>query len=135
MTFRNLLEKTEYAIYYVADELWLARGQGSGQTIQLPDLKKYLNSDKNDSEHYNSSIDKILKYTKFLEPLKKTSNTELFEIPSYPSLRGNYNESYDIWGGSVKPISKIYMIVTKEKSTIVNFFRKKNEALAWMRSV
>ncbi len=135
MTFRNLVEKTEYAIYYVKDELWLAHGQGSGQTVQLPTLAKYLNSDKNDVEHYDSTVSRIVKYTKYLTPIKKTSNTELYEIPSYPLLRGNYGEYYDIWGGTVKPIGKIYMLITEEKSTIINFFGKKNEALAWINSI
>jgi hypothetical protein len=67
--------------------------------------------------------------------LKKKGNVKLFEIPEYPILTGEYGKSYDCWGGDVKPIGKIYMMITEEKSIIVNFFSKKNEALAWMKSL
>jgi hypothetical protein len=132
-SFRSLLEKEKTAIYYVKDELWMAYGQGSGQTIQLPDLKKYLNSDPSDTEHYDSGIGKLLQYASALKPIKKTSTAKLYEIPKYDLIpQGQF---YDIWNGDVKAKSKIYMVITEEKSTIVNFFEKKNEALNWMKSL
>jgi hypothetical protein len=132
-TFRSLLEKQKTAIYYVKDELWLAYGQGSGQTIQLPKLSKYLNSDPSDTEHYDSAIDRLIDYASSLKPIKKTSNTKLYEIPRYNLIpQGQF---YDIWNGDVKAKSKIYMSITDEKSTIINFFEKKNEALNWVKSI
>ena len=136
-SFKELFteSKLKYEIYYVKGELWTAYGQGSGSVVQLPFLNKYLNSDPSDEGHYESDVDRIVKSVKGLKPIKKKGNTSLYEIPEYPILTGEYGKSYDIWGGTIKPIGKIYMVITEEKSTIINFFEKKNEALAWMRSI
>ena len=63
----------------------------------------------------------------------KNQNVKLFEIPTYPASRGA--EKQDLWGGNIKPNGKMYMIVTREKSDIVNFFEKKNEAMNWMKTL
>ena len=138
-TFRDFLERTKTHIIYNNEqnykELWLTYAQGSGSTIQLPDLKKYLNSDNTDKEHYDSDVLKIKDIVKSMKPLKsaKEKDSKLYEIPTYGEARGN--NRYDIFGGDVKPNGKIYMIVTNEKSTIINFFEKKNEALNWIKTI
>jgi len=136
-TFRKLLEKEKTYIIYNNEqnykELWLTYSQGSGSTIQLPNLKKYLNSDITDKEHYDSDVLKIKDIVKSMKPIAKTKNSKLYEIPTYPEARGN--NKYDIFGGDVKPNGKIYMIVTNEKSTIINFFEKKNEAMNWIKTI
>jgi hypothetical protein len=113
-------------------ELWLTYSQGSGQTAQLPDLKKFLNSDNSDKEHYDSLVQKIQKAKLLNKVIKSKGKTTLYEVPVYPMT--NMGQKYDIWDGEVKPTKTIFMMVTEEKSTIINMFEKKGEALAWLKS-
>jgi len=58
--------------------------------------------------------------------MKSKGNTKIFEIPKY---QFSSNDTFDIWGGTQKPVKKLYMTVTNEKYTIVNFFDNKTEAI------
>jgi len=134
MKFRDYLnETTDDKVIYVDNELWVTYGQGSGQTSYLPDLTKYL-TDKGDDKNFDSLVPKLSRFAKSNKPMKqnKSKTVKMFEVPTYPHVQ---YEAYDIFGGDIKPNGKIYMIITEEKNTIVNFFKKKNEALAWMRSL
>ena len=131
-----LLEAKEQYVYYSEDakELWLSYDQGSGQTAQLPDTKKYLNSDSKDEKHYDSLVVKIGEASLGNKKIKSKSNTTLYEVPAYPLHIGA--ERFDIWGGNIKPLKKKYfMIITKEKSTIINIFDTKKEAMNWINSI
>ncbi|MCD6435619.1 MAG: hypothetical protein J7L15_04460 [Clostridiales bacterium] len=134
--FKELFEKTEDQVYFQGDTLWAAYGEGSGTTSYNLDIKKYLNSDSSDTDHYDDIVQKILRYSKQAKPLKSKNNVKLFEISKYPESRyAEFGKKLDIWGGDIKPQKKYYMIVTEEKSTIVNFFDKKYEALNWIKSI
>lgn len=130
-------EATKEYVLYNTDykELWITYAEGSGMTAQLPDLKRYFNSDSSDTEHYDGIVRKLVKWSEVTKPMKQTKNqkVKLFEIPTYPASHGA--EKQDLWGGNIKPNGKIYMIVTREKSDIVNFFEKKNEAMNWMKTL
>ena len=137
-TFRELAERiSEYKIYFQGNILWVAYGDGSGTTAYNLDIKKYLNDDRADTEHYDDIVATILKGIVTIKPIKSKSNVEMYEVPLYPESRfKEYSGStLDIWGGDIKALKKYYMIVTKEKSTIVNFFERKGEATAWMKSI
>lgn len=137
-TFREIVEATsEYKVYFQGKTLWVGYGDGSGTTTYNLDIKKYLNSDRSDTEHYDSIVDRILKATKNTKPLKSKGIVQMFEVPIYPEVtfREFGAKTLDIWGGDIKPLKKYYMIITKENSTIVNFFEKKGEALAWIKSI
>ena len=129
--YGNRVDEDKNCVYYSAGEIWVSYSQGSGQTIQLPDTRKYLNNDNKDIEHFDSTVNKIEKWSKTAKVLKSKVKSKLFEIPVYPL--SNTGDKYEIWGGNIKSIKKMYMIVTVEKSTIINFFEKKNEALNWMK--
>lgn len=124
---------TKTYVYYneTNKELWHSYGQGSGQTAQLPSITKYLNSDNSDKSHYDSLVDKIVSKPISNKVLKKVQNVVLYELPVYETTKG----TYDIFGGDVKSIKTYYMTITKEKSNIINFFKSKNEAMNWIKSI
>lgn len=119
-------------IYFETDTLWVAYGQGSGITSYMPDIKKYLTSDSDDT-HYDSIVNKIEKFAEENKPLKKKSNVKLYEVPYYDKYE--YGRTLDIWGGDIKPSKKYYLIITEEKHTVVNIFDNKNEAMGWIKSI
>lgn len=129
----NLNEKTEYKVYYVSNELWVAYGQGSGTTAYMPDTRKYL-TDKKGDDHYDDIMRNIKKFAESTKPMKAKGDAKMYEVPVYePS---NSYETYDVWGGDKKPSKKYYMIVTSSSTiSVLNLFEKKNEALAWMKSI
>ncbi len=129
--FKELFEKTKDKVLYNTDskELWVTYGQGSGMTSYLPDLTKFITDG---DTNYDSIVHKLKKWAKETKPLKTKGNSKLFKIPTYPSTR--YGR-YDIWGGDIKSNGEIYMVITEEKNTIVNFFDNKNEANAWIKSI
>lgn len=133
-TFKEKLsEVTDTKIYFVGDELWVAYGQGSGSTSQFPSIKRAINN-KSSDKNYDSNVDKILKYVKNNKAMKTNSSktTFMYEIPEYPIVR--MGEFYDIWGGSITPKNKLYMVVNTDGVSVVLLFESKNEALAWVRS-
>jgi hypothetical protein len=134
ITFKDyfLKESTSEVVYYnkASKELWVSYGQGSGTTAQLPDLKSFL-TNKKDDKHYDSLVDKIVKATSKIKPIKSTGTSKLFEIPVY----GNEKGTYSIWGGDVKPSEMYYMVVdVSGELAVVNVFKSKNEALSWIKS-
>jgi len=134
--FKNFLnEKTEDKVIYVKEsgELWVTYGQGSGQTAQMQNIKRSIN-DKTDDKNFDSLVPKIVKWAHANKPLmsNKGKDNKLFEIPVY-SLSGN--GSYDIWGGDIKPIGKLYMVVNTVGVKVVSLFDNKNEAQAWIKSI
>ncbi len=128
-----LQEKTKDEIYFVKDELWIAYGQGSGQTVQFPNLKKYI-TNKSDDKNFDSSTDRIVKYANGTKPFKQTKskNNKMFKLPVYPLAP--MGKSYDIWGGDIKPIKEYYLIVSTQGHAVVNIFDNKNEATSWIKS-
>ena len=129
--FKELFEKIKDNVLYNTDtkELWVTYSQGSGITTYLPDLTKFITDGKT---NHDSIVNNLKKWSNNNKPLKKKSNSKLFEIPTYPSTRYG---TYDIWGGDIKSNGKIYMVITEEKNTVVNLFDNKNEAIAWMKSI
>lgn len=137
-TFKNFVqEKTKDKVIYVNNTLWITYSQSSGTTIYLPDLKKYLTDDSSDTKHFDNAVKNLVKYGSENKALKQKGNVKLFEVPVYPDTNPGTdpNSRYDIWDGNIKPNGKIYMVITQEKNVIVNFFKKKNEALSWMNSL
>ena len=126
-----IVEKELEKVIYVNGEIWVTYGQGSGQTALRPDLKKFMSDDNSDKEHFDSLAGKILEVSKSMKPIKKGGNSKMFEMPEYPSAR--YGK-YDIWGGDIKPIKKLYFVITEEKNIIINFFENKNEAVNWVKT-
>ena len=124
--------RTERKVYFEVDTLWVAYGQGSGITSYMPDIRKYLTTNSEDT-HYDSLVHKLEEYSDNNRPLKEKSNVKLYEIPYYG--RRDYGKTLDIWGGDVKPSKKYYFTITKEKHTIVNIFDNKNEAMNWIKSI
>jgi len=133
---KEILEKiSEYKIYFIEDTFWVAYGDGSGSTTIFPKITKWL-TNKKTSVNYDSNVDIIVKYTTYTTPLKsnKGKTVLMYEIPVYPRVSKSYYDKLDIWGGLTTPIKKYYMIVSLGEISVVNFFDKKQEAEAWVRS-
>ena len=132
-SFRDLIRESisEYKIYIEDGTFWVAYAQSSGTTLYNINLKKYINDDKSDKDHYEDITKNIAKFEETAKPIKSKGNNKLYEVPVYS--RTEYGETLDIWGGTKKPVKTYYMTVTKEKSTIINFFSKKGEALNWIK--
>lgn len=124
--------------------LWISYNPGSGHTVGLKsDMKRFFSSD-NKSKYYDYTVNSILKdWVPMATPIKKNKVSKVFAIPVYDLIgyeRTNdhlYGVSYkdlDIFNGDIKPIGIVYMVVSTETSgiKIVNFFKKKNEAFAWL---
>ena len=133
-SFIPLKEATDYKIYFVKDTLWVAYGQGSGTTSYMPDISKYL-TDKSSDKNFDDIVRNLKKFVDTTKPLKTNKNgtVKLYELPFY-ELTGQY-ETFDVWGGKVKPTKKYWLIFSQDKIAVVNVFDKKNEALAWIRGV
>jgi hypothetical protein len=132
-TLRSLLEKNTRTVLYSQGELWVTHSQSSGITAQMGSINRTFITDKSDDKNYDSIVPNILKWSKTAKPLKSKKDFKLFEIPEYPYTKMGQN--YDIWGGTVKPIGKKYLLVnTSETITVINLFDTKNEALAWFKS-
>ena len=136
-TFREFItEASEEHVLYVngSNELWLQHAEGSGQTIQLPDIKRYV-TDKKGDKNYDSLVPKIAKWANKAKAIKKQANSKLFKIPRY-ELKTQLGNTKDIWGGTQKPVGYLYMNVdTNEAMTVINIFDNKNEAMAWIKSL
>jgi hypothetical protein len=128
-----LKERTEDKVIYVKDELWVTYGQGSGTTAQFKDLKSFI-TNKDGDKNYDSLTNKIVKWSEVNKPLKSKGNSKLFGIEEYPVV--STGKKYECWGGDVKPLRNLYMIVDNNGSiTVVNLFQNKNEAMNWMKSL
>jgi len=133
MKFKKYLNESKDKVIYSQGELWVTNGQSSGQTAQLPDFSKYL-TNKKDDKNYDSLVSKISKFAKNNKPLKSQGTSKLFKIPEYPQVK--MGQTYDIWGGKIKPLRMIYMIVDDNGSIVtVNLFKNKNEANNWIKSI
>jgi hypothetical protein len=132
---QKLNEQSEYQVYFVDDELWLAYGQGSGSVSQIRNIKKAISNKRGDAT-YDSNVDKIVKYSENTKPMKtnKSKDMKMFEIPVYTQRVLEFGAKYDVWGGDVKPVKKRYMVVSTRGIAVVNFFDKKNEAIGWVKS-
>ena len=136
--FKNFLnEKTEDKVIYVQGELWVTYGQGSGQTAQIPDIKKYL-TDKQGDKNFDSLVSKLVKFSRETKPMKSKSTkgikgeSRLYELPVYPLARSG---SYDIWGGDIKPIKMYYIVIYDSVISVVNIFDNKTEATNWLKFI
>ena len=124
--------KVDRKVYFQKNELWAAYAQGSGTAIPFRDMKTYL-TDKSGDKNFNDIVRNLKQFADSTSPLKKKSHSRLYEIPVYAGTPSR-GESFDVWGGEVKPVKKRYMILTEEKQTVVNFFDKKGEAMGWLKS-
>lgn len=123
-------------MYFLNNVLWVAYANNSGYTAANYKPTQFMSDDRSDTAHYDGIIDDIKKFAKNTKPLKANGNSKLYVIPIYQNpYNKHWDDKLDIWGGNIKPEKKVYhMVITEEKNTIVNFFTKKGEALAWLKN-
>lgn len=124
-----------YEVYAIDKMLWIAVSPGNGLTHEI-DTSFFV--DKSGEPHSNPYLAKqLLKWAAYNRPVKSTKTKNLYKFPVYSPVNA-YRQTqaeYEIWGGEISPIGTNYMIITQESDYhIFTFFKKKNEAMAWMRS-
>jgi len=126
-------ESTKYHMYFTKNTFWVAYGQGSGTTTMMYDIKKYL-TDKPDDKNYDSILRNIIRAAKDTKPVKSKGDVKMYAVPYYAdnTPQGRY---LSVWGGDIAPTKTYYMILSEGIPSVVNFFDKKNEALAWIKSI
>lgn len=135
--FKEILKESikDNQVYFVDKELWVAYDQGSGQTEYMQTLK-YLTNKQSD-KNFSVLVDKIVKWAESRKPIKSAGNSSLFQIAVY--TQSNVDKpfrKYDCFGGDISPISSIYMIVdVNETINVINFFKSRNEAMSWLKSM
>ncbi len=128
-TYQELLEGSvikEYKVYKIKDIFWIAYAEGSGIALPLKN-RSYITDKKDDKNVDFDFIRNILMFAKLQKPLKKNKNLSLYELPIHESDRG-------IWDGSRTTKNKEYFILSTGKINVVTFFKKKTEALAWIKN-
>ena len=120
MNFKEYLNESQDKVFVSGKELWVAYAEGSGTVSQYKGT--YISSNKDSNFDINTS--KISTWAEKEKPLKQNDNKKLFELLIFDVGKSPYND---------KPKSTEYMVVTDEKSTVINFFKSKKEALAWLK--
>jgi hypothetical protein len=134
-------ESSDYKIYMIDKEFWLAYGEGSGTTAQVPNMNSYL-TNKSDDVNYDSIVDDVTKkFVKSNDPIKKKISSDkkthysLYLLPAYKSFDVKQGKM-EAWGGTIKPFITYYMLVIEgEKYDIIQFFKTKNEANSYVNSL
>jgi len=122
MNFREYLTEasSDVKVYVAGKELWVGYAHGSGTATQFN--KSYISSNKDGN--FDLNAEKIGKWAQKEKALKSADNKKMFELQIFDSGKSPFNDD--------KPKSTEYMVVTDEKSFVINFFKSKKEAQAWM---
>lgn len=121
-------------VYIQQNTLWVSYSPNSGRTTQIkgdPDKFRGFFSNETTDEHYDGIVDKLLDWAKKETPLVKKSTSSLYKIPAY----WKYSDTNDlsVWNGDKKPDYFLWMLIsTNAKYSIVNFFKTKQEAVAFI---
>ena len=128
---RSLLTEAKQPQVFVQNGLlWLAWGEGSGQTVKIE--RKGFITDKSGHKNYSAVVTGVAKWAKRAKPIKKKKNKDgstlfLFKIPSYSN-----ETNLDIWGGDEKPKKILYLLVSIGKVNVISVFHSKGEAMSWI---
>ena len=103
--------------------LWFSYAPGSGTTAIFRGAPEGFITDKSGHKNYNSLAQRFAK--KF--PANRVIPMNLYDYVSDQSR-------YDVFGGEVKPMKKMYVVIKKDDNIVVNFFDKKGEASYWAKN-
>jgi hypothetical protein len=134
-------EAGDYKVYMIDKEFWLAYGDGSGTTAQVPNMDSFL-TNKSGDKNYDSIVDSVTKkFVTFNEPqmTKKSSDKmtkySLYYLPAYKHSDVRQGK-IEAWGGNINPFTTYYMLVIQgEKTDIIQFFKTAGEAKAYVNSL
>ena len=101
---------------------WRAYAPSSGTTKVFRGLPKSHITDKSGDKNFDSLAKDLAK----MFPVDKVVQVDVYDYVSDQSR-------YDIFGGDIKPIKKMYMVINRDNNIVVNFFSSKGEASAWVR--
>ncbi len=141
-TFQEFInEASEYQVYMVDKEFWLAYGQSSGTTAQISNMDTFL-TNKSGDKNYDSIVNGVVKkFVTYSEPQMvrrsedKLTKYSLYYLPAYKGSDVRQGKM-KIWGGDVEPFTTHYMLVVQgEKYDIIQFFKTKGEAKAYVNSL
>jgi hypothetical protein len=133
--------KSDYKVYMIDKEFWLAYGEGSGTTAQVSNINSFLTNKSGDT-HYDSIVDGVTKkFVKFNAPqMKKVSSDKmthysLYTLPTYKHSDVKQGKILE-WGGTIKPFTTYYMLVIEgETNNIIQFFKTAGEAKSYINSL
>lgn len=125
-------------------QLWMSYSPGSGTTYQLTNFKKFL-SDNPEHKEWDHITKDIIEWSNLHTPTIKRNQHKLYEIPIFdlnryratnPQLYQPGYRDLEIFGGEIKPVGKIYMVISTETSgfNIINFFNNKAESISWTKN-
>jgi hypothetical protein len=142
LTFQEFInEASEYKVYMIDNTFWFAYGDGSGTTSQITNMDSFL-TNKSGDKNYDSIVDSITKkFVTYNEPqmtkksLDKMTKYSLYYLPAYKRFDVKQGKILE-WGGTIKPFTTYYMLVIEgEKTDIIQFFKTKDEAKAYVNSL
>ena len=130
-----IMEAKQPQVFVQNGLLWLAWGEGSGQTVKIE--RKGFITDKSGHKNYSAVVTGVAKWAKRAKPIKKKKNKDgstlfLFKIPSYSKGKSYDQTNLDIWGGDEKPEKILYLLVSIGKANVMSVFHSKGEAMSWI---
>lgn len=136
---KNLINesiKTDY-VFILEDTLWASYSAGSGTTLKIKNWNSYY-TDKNDDKNYDYIVTKIVDWAQKNTPIKKNNLKKMYKIPLYKrSMFSDHMQfsEMDIFGGEIKPVQYVYMVIVHEQDyNLIHFFKNENVASYWLKN-
>lgn len=102
--------------------LWIAYSPGSGHTTPMSHIKGHI-TDNSSDKNFNSDA-KVL--------AKKFPANKVIPLPIYDYVSDQ--SQYSVFGGPMKPMKQMYIVIKKDNDIVVHFFDKKGEASYWAKN-
>ena len=139
---RQMNESKVDKIYIEGNTLWSSYAPDSGNTRRLKG-NDYITT-KKDDKNFDTIATHMMDWSNQETPLKKTSKGSLYKIPVYSrtdlktdaTIHSSHKtaRNYSIWGGRVEPMGHMWATIIPEQDYyLISFFKKKNEALYWIK--
>jgi len=113
-------------VFVSNDTLWMAYAEGSGTIMPQFSSKSYITTKSND-KNFDDIARKLVEYSQSTTPEKQLEKSKLFKIPIYAEHDENpFKKS--------KPKSYYYMLIDTSGVPVINFFKRKGEAVSFMQS-
>jgi len=125
-TAKTLVAKDKYFLVNHAGTytLWRAYAPGSGSVTVFKGLPTGYITDKSSDKNFDINAKTISRAF----PKGKVIQLDVYDY------RDGDQKNYKVFGGDVKPSKRLYMVVSKQKDVVVNFFDKKGEAAYWAKN-
>jgi len=103
--------------------LWFSYSPGSGTTTFFRGEPQGYVTDRTGDKNYNSLAKDFA---------KRYPADKVIPLPIYDYVRDN--SRYSVFGGDLKPMKQMYVVIKKDNDIVVHFFDKKGEAAFWAKN-